>query len=95
MPCNKTPGLLHLLSVPDRSWQHICVDFKSQPLDKHGFDNICVFIDCFSKALVSIPCYKTATAKDIAELYYVYVYQYYNLLDSIVSDCGLQFISDF
>lgn len=92
---DKTPGLLHPLPIADRPWQHICVDFKSQPKDKKGFDNVCVFIDRFSKAPVSIPCHKTATAKEMAEIYYVYVYRYYDLPDSIVSDRGPQFISDF
>jgi len=92
---DKTPGLYHPLPVPEHPWQHICVDFKSFPADKDGFDNICVFVDRLSKAAVSIPCKKTITAKEMAELYYVYVYRYYDLPDSIVSDRGPQFVSDF
>lgn len=92
---DKTPGLLHPLPIADRPWQHICVDFKSQPRDRRGFDNICVFIDRFSKVPVSIPCHKTATALDMAEMYYTHVYRYYDLPDSIVSDRGPQFISEF
>ena len=54
-----------------------------------------MFVDQFSKALVSIPYKKTVTAKEIAELYYTYVYRYYDLPDSIVSDRGPQFVSVF
>ena len=92
---DKTPGLLHPLPIPDRPWQHICVDFKSQPQDRYGYDNICVFIDRFSKSAVSIPCHKTATAKEMSEIYYVNIYRHHDLPDSIVSDRGPQFISDF
>lgn len=92
---DKTPGLLHPMPIPDRPWQHICVDFKSQPADRHGYDNICVFIDRFTKIPVSIPCNKTATAKTMSEIYYVHVYRHHNLPDSVVSDRGPQFISDF
>ena len=45
-----------------------------------------MFVDRLSKAAVLIPYKKTITAKEIAELYYVYVYRYYDLLDLIVLD---------
>jgi len=95
VPRDKTPGLHHPLPIPDHPWQHICIDFKSQSMDVDGFDNICVFIDRFGKNPVSIPCHKTATAEDMAWLYYVHVYRHYDLPDSIVSDRGPQFISQF
>jgi hypothetical protein len=43
----------------------------------------------------SIPCFKTATAKDIAQLYITNIYRHHGVPDSIVSDRGPQFISDF
>jgi hypothetical protein len=85
---DKTPSLYHLLLVPEHLWQHICIDFKSFLVDEDGFNNIYVFIDRLSKAAVLIPCKKTITTKEIAELYYVYVYRYYDLPDSIVLDRG-------
>ena len=54
-----------------------------------------MFVDRFSKASVSILYKKTVTAKEITELYYTYVYRYYDLPDSIVSDRGPQFVSVF
>jgi transposase InsO family protein len=92
---DKTPGLYHPLPVPEHPWQHICMDFKSFPPDEQGYDYVCVFVDRLSKAAVSIPCKKTITAKGMAELYYTYIYRYYDLPDSIVSDRGPQFVSDF
>jgi hypothetical protein len=94
-PKDKTPGLLHPLPVPQYLWQHICVDFKSFPPDKQGYDNIAVFIDRLSKEAISIPCTKEATAKDLAEMFYTHVYRHHNVPESIVSDRGPQFISAF
>ena len=47
-----------------------------------------MFVDRLSKVAVLISYKKTITIKEIAELYYVYVYRYYDLLDSIVLDRG-------
>jgi hypothetical protein len=95
VPRDKTPGFLHPLPIPERPWRHITVDFKSQPKDKHGFDNICVIVDRLSKQSISIPCYKTVTAERLAQLFIQYVYRYYGPPDSIVSDRGPQFVSTF
>jgi hypothetical protein len=71
---NKTPSLYYPLLVLEHLWQHIYVDFKSFLVDKDRFNNIYVFINCLSKAAVLIPCKKTITTKEMAKLYYVYVY---------------------
>src|SRR6266487_3023995 len=92
-PRDKTPGLLKLLLVLDRLWQHISIDFNSFNRDKHGYDNVLVIIDHLSKESISIPCHKTTTTKEMAFLFICYVWRYFGPLDSIVSDRGLQFIS--
>ena len=58
------------------------------PHDDDGYNAIVVFIDRFSKKAVSLPCKKTATTKDLAELYAVHYYRYIGLPDSVVSDRG-------
>jgi transposase InsO family protein len=95
VPRDRTPGLLHPLPVPTRPWQHVTMDFKSFPKDKHGYDAAYVVIDRLSKQSISIPCYKTTTAKDMAQLYVSYVYRYRGAPQTIVSDRGPQFISEF
>ena len=65
------------------------MDFKSMPKDKAGYDTVYVVVDRLSKQAVSIPCYKTVTAEQMAQLYIDRVYRYYGLLESIVSDCRL------
>jgi hypothetical protein len=95
VPRDKTPGLLHPLPVPELPWQHVSMDFKSFPIDKHGYDNVMVVVDRLSKQAISIPCYKTVTAPQMAKLYLEYVYRYHGPPMSIVSDRGPQFISTY
>ena len=58
------------------------------PEDNEGYNAIVVFIDRLSKKAVSLPCRKTATAKDLAELYAVHCYRHVGLPDSVVSNRG-------
>ena len=92
---DKTPGFLHSFPTPNHTWQHICMDFKEMPEDNEGFNMVVVFIDRLSKKAVNIPCKKTVNAKYLAEIYFVYCFCHLGLPDSVVSDCGPQFISYF
>ena len=71
------------------------MDFALFNKDKHGYNNVLVIMDRLSKESISIPYYKTTTTKDMASLFIYYVWRYFGLPDSIVSDRGPQFISDF
>src|SRR6266536_2335081 len=71
------------------------MDFKSMPKDKVGYDTVFVVIDCLSKQAVSIPYHKTITAKEMTWLYIVFIYRYFGLLVSIISDHRPQFVSKF
>ena len=59
---------------------------KSIPKDKHRFDMVFVVIDRLSKQAISEPCYKTVTAKEMAQIYIQTIYRYYRPLQTIVSD---------
>jgi transposase InsO family protein len=93
-PRHKTPGLLHPLPIPHRSWRHLVVDFNKMPLDRSGMDNCFVMIDRLSKTSWTTPCKSTATAKDAARMYYEGPYRIFGLPESVVSDRGGQFVSD-
>jgi hypothetical protein len=71
------------------------VDYCSFTKDKHGFDNVLVFIDRFSKQAVSIPCQKTTDARKLATMYIYHVYRYFGAPLTITSDRGPQFVSRF
>ena len=66
---DKTPGLLYLLPIPDKPWRDLSIDFKSFLLDKKGFDTVLVIVDRLTKQAISIPCFKTTTAEDLARLF--------------------------
>jgi hypothetical protein len=92
---NKIPGLLQPLPISDRLWQYISMDFVLFNRDKYGYDNILVIINRLLKKSISIPCYKTTTTKEMVLLFIYYIWRYFRPPDSIVSDRGPQFISDF
>lgn len=95
IPRDKTPGLLQPLPVPERPWQHLTMDFKSFPKSKNGHNAILVFMCRLSKKSTTIPCFQTADARDLARMFLERIYSYYGPPDSIVSDRGPQFVSDF
>jgi hypothetical protein len=95
VPRDRPPGLLNPLPIPDRPWQHISVDFKEFPPDKSGQDMLIVFICRLSKRSISIPCYKNTDAKETTRIYLDRVWRYYGPAETIVSDRGPQFISEF
>lgn len=92
---DRAPGLLHPLPIPHRPWQHISMDFREFPQDKHGYNAVFVVVDRLSKRPISIPCHKTTTARDMARLFIQHIYRWAGPPDSIVSDRGGQFISEF
>ena len=65
------------------------------PKDEDGYDAVYVVVDRMSKQAISIACYKTVTAEDMAGMYVSSVYRYFGPPESIVSDRGPQFISQF
>jgi hypothetical protein len=76
VPRDRTPGLLHPLPASTRLWQYITMDFKLFPKDKHRYNIVFMVIDRLSKQSISILCYKTTMAKDIAQLYITYIYRH-------------------
>ena len=95
VPRDRVPGLLHPLPIPTRAWQHVTMDYCSFNKDKHGYDNVLVIIDRLTKQAISIPCHKTIDARAQAQLYLYHIYRYYGPPDTMVSDRGPQFISQF
>jgi hypothetical protein len=64
------------------------MDFKSFPKDAHGYDAAFIVIDWLYKQSISLPCFKTITAKDMARLYIDNIYQFYGAPELIISDHG-------
>jgi len=88
-------GVVKQLSVPDRPWQHLSVDFVTGLPQSKGYDAICVFVDRLTKQRHLIPCRTAITAEKLADLFCDRVFRYHGLPDTIVSDRGPQFASHF
>jgi hypothetical protein len=73
IPQDRAPGYLHLLSIPQRLWQYLTINYKLFLTNKHGYNILFVVIDRLSKQLYLIPCYKTINARGIAELFLKYI----------------------
>lgn len=58
-PRHIIPGLLQSLSISNRPWQHISMDFISLPKDCNGFDSAFVTVNRLSEKTVSILCHIT------------------------------------
>jgi Integrase zinc binding domain len=95
VPQDKKPGLLHPLPIPDRLWQHISIDFKKCPESRNGHNIVAIFVDRLGKRPITIPVQDTVTARELAPLFFMYIVQHVSVLETVMSDRGLQFISDF
>ena len=71
------------------------MDYQSLPKDKYSYDAVLVVVDRLGKKPISIPCYKTDGAHELTVLFHEHVYRHYGAPDTIVSDHGGQFISEF
>ena len=93
--CHTPHGTLLPLPVPDRPWQDISMDFVVGQLKSQGFDANWVVVDRLSKQRHFAPCKTTNDAKGLAELFMDNVFRLHGLPNSIISDRGPQFASDF
>jgi len=50
------------------------MDFKSFPKDKYGYNMAFVVVNQLSKQAISLPYFKTITAKDMARMYINNIY---------------------
>jgi hypothetical protein len=69
----KPAGLLQLLPIPERVWQHIIMDFKLFPPDQNDHDAILVVVNRLGKRFFSLPTRKTCTAAELADLYFMHI----------------------
>ena len=99
-PTNQKPyGLLNPLSVPDRPWESIGVDFVGPlPVSQNrdgNFDSITVVICLFSAMVHLIPSRANYNAKQVAEMMFEEVYKHHGVPRHIVSDRDSLFTSTF
>lgn len=71
------------------------MDFVTGLPESSGFDAICVVVDRLSKAFHEIACHSTIDAEGLAKLYLQNVWRLHGSPDTIVSDRGTLFVSQF
>ena len=97
---NKSPtqapaGLLHPLPVPENRFAEIAMDFIGPLPRSHGFDSIFVITDRLTNYVRIEPTNATATAPEIADLFYRTWYRQFGLPSAITSDRDKLFMSHF
>ena len=70
------------------------MDFTEMP-ESLSYNDILVVIDWFSKEVVFVLCTKEETAYSTTELFRDHVWCQHGLPNTVVSDCGLVFASNF
>jgi hypothetical protein len=75
-------------------WRDISIDFVVDLPSSNGFINIMVVVDCLMKMRYIVPI-DLINAVLVAKCFIKYIFKLHRLLNSIVFDCGSQFVSDF
>ena len=91
----KKQGVLQPLPVPEQCWQDFSIDLVTGIPEVYGCDAILNVVNRLSKEHHYIETTKKLSAEGLADLFLKHVWKHYGLPQSIVSDCGSQFISDF
>jgi hypothetical protein len=92
----KPAGLLQPLSVPERKWQSVGMDFIVRlPMTAAGHDALMVVTDRLTKLVRCIPTATTVTAPEVAQLFVDNVVRLYGVPQEIVSDRDSKFTSVF
>jgi hypothetical protein len=93
---NKAPaGMLRPLDIPIKRWDHVTIDFILQlPKTKQNNDTI-VFVEKLSKRSYFCPTTTTATAPDIANIFFNTIFKNHGLPTVIISDRDPKFTSRF
>ena len=88
MPVEK----LRPYKVLKRPWQHILVDFIMKLPVFRGYDSILVVCDRFLKMSYFVATTEKITAEGLARLFRDNMWKLYELLESVISDRGPQFV---
>jgi transposase InsO family protein len=97
-PRDRYSGLLNPLSIPDRPWTDISMDFVTGlPLSMNGLYNAILMVVCrLSKMHHYIPCFSGddgTSAEETAKMLLTHVWKVHGLPTTIISDRGPQFVA--
>ena len=78
-------------SILEKPWSHISANFITKLLLAQGYDLILVVVNRLTKMAHFIPTIEKTTAGGLVRLFRDNIWKLYGLLESIISDRGLQF----
>ncbi len=93
--CYRPYGLLKQLSIPERPWNSISMDFIEKLPESSGYMSILVIIDRLSKQSLFILTYDTITSQKLAQLFVLHVFSKHSVPSHVTSDRGSEFVSHF
>jgi hypothetical protein len=94
-PRHRPYGFLQPLPIPFRPWASLTMDFITDLPLSDGFDTIMVIVERMTKMSHFIPCHKTITAEQTADLFIHHVLRLHGLPEEVISDRGPQFVAKF
>jgi len=80
-------------SIPEKPWTHILADFITKLPLAQGYNSILVVVDRLTKIVHFIPTTEKTLAEGLARLFRDNVWKLHGLLESIISDRGLQLMA--
>ena len=95
-PAHYTPyRLLKLLEVSIRQWSLVSLDLITGLPMSNGYDALLVVVDQLSQMAYYIPTTMDITSKELARLYFDYIFHVYGICNCVISNQGTQFVSEF
>ena len=88
-------GQLVPLEIPVKKWDHVAIDFVTSLPEEDGYDAVMTVVDKATKMVYFIPCTKTITARETAELFWQHVGSQHGIPSVIISDRDVRFTSQF
>jgi hypothetical protein len=83
------------MPIPGRAWGSISIDFITDLPLSDGYNTIMVVVDRLTKMSHFVPCLKTITSEQTAELLMQHVVRLHGIPDETISDRGPQFVAKY
>ena len=91
----KEAELLQALSIPERPWQCVSMDFINGFPKVEGFESVLIVVDRLSKYVVFIPAPSECPAKEATRIFFSNVVKHFRMPADIVSDRDTRFTGKF
>jgi hypothetical protein len=77
---------LYPLPIPPRPWHIVGLDYVTHLPESNGFNSVLIVVDHLTRMAYLMPCTKTVTTEQTANLFLLGVYRLHRLPRVLVSD---------